>query len=126
MTDLTNEKIGQDMVENVLNRVMRQYARLLFDPTFSLRKNELLGSMIEDIPEESREAVAKLLDHCCITTMHALLNFITKHNGDEDQVYAFDLSIEHGGGVSSLLDFSDDPGADLVMEDGWAEKYKKY
>ena len=41
------EKIGKDLVDDVMNRVLRTYAGVLRDKDDPLRKNELLGPIVE-------------------------------------------------------------------------------
>ncbi len=120
------EKIGKDFVDNVMNSVLRIYAGVLRDKDDPLRRNELLGPIVERTAVADPEALLDLIEHSTIMTMHACLNHFANFESAEDE-YSTEVCVRLKDGTrTSLFDHFFDPGAELVEDGGWAERFADF
>ncbi|WP_171181840.1 hypothetical protein [Ruegeria sp. HKCCD8929] len=119
------EEIGKDLVESVLNQVLRIYSGPLNDENHPLRQNETLGPLLRKLDGADTQVLLELIEHSSVMVMHALLNHLTNFCSP-DVGYSFEIMVvQEGGNATSLLDYFDDPGMELVAEGGWVDQFCK-
>lgn len=119
------EAFGRALVEAVTDRTIKLYGGLFQDSNNPLRRNDILGPIFEDLEGVDKQTLMKLIEHVAILNTHAFLNFVTDGTiSDAPNEETFEVVFKApDGSNATLLDVSDDPGGELVRDDGWVDRH---
>lgn len=118
-----DDEFGRDLVQSTINRVLEIYKGPLVDKNDPLRENDLLGPILEKLEGSDTGALIELIEHCSVMAVHATVDHFVNFKSLESG-YGIEVNIvQENGERRSVFDFFDDPGSELVVEGGWADKF---